>query len=55
MLLILIHLMVAKRLQVIALAAFLLIKRHKKGNVGFDHGFNGGKKKAVTTFFLRNF
>ena len=29
------------------------IKNHKEDHVGFDHDFNGGKKKVVTTAFLR--
>ena len=29
------------------------IKKHKKDHVGFDDGFNVGKKKAATTVFYR--
>ena len=31
------------------------ITKYKKDNTGLDHGFNVGKKKAVTTVFSRKF
>ena len=31
------------------------ITKYKNDNAGLDHGFNAGKKKAVTTIFSRKF